>query len=267
MTDTSTPANSIAFALRDQVGGEEISPATISLPLFQEFNGQVLAFVRGSERSADLTESRVRIEEGSYVFRAILPVLLFAAVERDVALLHQSGEVEELDPKRAEIVLQWQSETRRQSQREYRIAASTQRRASSVEITKTTDFHRRDDNQWVPVEKYLFGRVVEAGGKASSNVHLVAEGGGTYIIAASAEMLRQQERNFLHRDLLLRVTGREHLGTGKLRDLRLLEFAADEPGLNEAEFARMVEKGTAAWAGAGGSASAWVDELRGGEGT
>ena len=260
------PANSIAFALRDRVGGEEISPARISLPLFQEFNGQVLAFVRGSERSADLAESRMRIEAGSYVFRAILPALLFAGVERDVAKLHESGAVEAIDPRRAEIVLQWQAETRRQAQREYRIAAGTQRRASRFEITRTTDFHRRDDNQWVPVEKYLFGRVVEAGGKASSNVHLVAEDGETHIIAASAEMLRQQERNFLHRDLLLRVAGRELLGNGKLRDLRLLEFAAGEPGLDEAEFARMVEKGTAAWAGIGASASEWVDELRGGAG-
>ena len=99
------------------------------------------------------------------------------------------------------------------------------------------------------VEKYLFGRVVEAGGKTNTNLHLVLDGSReTVIVAATEQQLQEDERNRLFHEVLVHVSARQNLRTGLLRDVTLLGFADQSAEVDEDALARMVARGTAALA-------------------
>jgi hypothetical protein len=249
----------LTFSIEDVIDGQKISPKTISFALFNEFNEQVARFVRGGNREIDLSQTQVEVTDGSYALRVILGALALAAVEPDFALLHQPDGLGEMDPKRAEVVAQWQEAARRNPQRVYQLTAPS-RRDRPVRIDHTTDLHRREDDQWVTVEKYVFGHVLEAGGK-KPNLHLEPEGGGKIlIVAASEDQLRG--RTPLFYDAMLHVMARQNLRTGELDQARLLDFADYHPAVDEAALDKMVERGTKAWRGVR-DAGKWVEEQRG----
>jgi len=116
---------------------------------------------------------------------------------------------------------------------------------------------------WVAVEKYIHGRVVDWGGKTKANVHLELEDGTTLKVAATQNLLAQEEQNRLYRPALLHINAEENLLTGAIRNPVLLAFETHQPRFDEAEFAAMVERGTAAWSGVQ-NATEWLEELRGG---
>lgn len=252
-------SSTLAFSIEDVIDGQKVSPKTISLALFNDFNEQVARFVRGSNREIDLNQTRVEIHEGSYALHVALSALAMAAVEPDFARLHQPDALGEMDAKRAEVVAQWQELARRNPQRVYRVAEPSGRR-QPVRIDRTTDFHRREDDQWVAVEKYVFGRVLEAGGK-KPNLHLVLEGNGkTLIVTASEEQLR--DRTPLFHDAMLHVTARQNLRTGDLDQVRLVDFDDYKPAVDEQALEQMIERGTKAWS-AVPEAGKWVEDQRG----
>ena len=62
----------LAFSIEDVIDGQKISPKTISLAMFNDFNEQVARFVRGSTREIDLNQTRVEIHYGSYSLHVVL---------------------------------------------------------------------------------------------------------------------------------------------------------------------------------------------------
>jgi hypothetical protein len=118
------------------------------------------------------------------------------------------------------------------------------------------------EDMWVHIEKYLYGKVVDIGGKTRPNVHLELENGTLLTIAATQSDLEQGEQNRLYRPALLHITAEENLITGKLRNYKLLEFDAYQPSYDEAEFNLMVKRGTKAWADVP-DATEWLETLRG----
>ena len=89
---------SVEFVLRGKVGGVDISPRTIGLSQFNEFNGQVETFVSGSQR-LKLDEAHVEIREGSYVLRVLLPAVVRPALN-PIQAAGAGGCAGELDFKR-----------------------------------------------------------------------------------------------------------------------------------------------------------------------
>jgi hypothetical protein len=133
----------------------------------------------------------------------------------------------------------------------------------TVRVDARSDFRNQIESIWVGVEKYVEGTVVDWGGASKANVHVRIRDGKVLIIAASQQLLADEERNRLYRPALLRVSAKENLKTGELRDLNLLSFEADRSGWDEAAFNKLVQKGTQAW---GDTPDNWLDELRSGNG-
>lgn len=161
------------FAIKGMVDGVEITPATISLPLFVEYNDQVLRFLRGSGKGVDLADSRIGVEHGSYRLAVTVAAAIATAVEPDYLRLQQQDSLGDIDPVRAKIIRIWQSDARKFPDRIYMIEAGEISKASPVAISVHSDYHRRDDDQWVRVEKYITGQIYEAGGKGKANLHVV----------------------------------------------------------------------------------------------
>ena len=251
----------IDFVLRGRVDGVEITPATIGLSRFNEFNGQVEEFVRGSGK-LPLDEVRVHIEPGSYMLKVFLPVVVASALEADLRLLGRQDSLGEIDPKRAEVITRWQTKARTSGQLGYTIRPEGAV-LPVVSLDSTTDYRIGQIVPWVKVEKYLFGEIVDMGGAQKANVHIrLSDSGKLVHVRTDQNYLRDQEENRLYRKVLVRVEAEQHHRGGDLRNLRLLSFEDYAPHYDEDALDRFASAGRDAWVDVS-DPSRWVEELRG----
>jgi hypothetical protein len=249
------------FSLDDVVGGQPLTPATVDLPTLRGFLQEIETLIKGDVPGASLADSRVRIEDGSLKLVALVAQFLAADVRADLAKLDETGDLDAIQPKRAQILEQWQLRVRRSPTRVYSIA--TANLAHSIRITNTTQFQHGSENAWVAVEKYLTGKVVNAGGKQDPNIHLVlADTGGSIKVDATEQQLAAEKENQLYKDVTLRVQAEQHLRTKALRNLRLIQFAPQTNEPDEQALAALWQKGRKAWKDVK-SAAGWAEALRG----
>ena len=251
----------IEFVLRDKVEGVEITPSTIGLSRFNEFNQQVEAFIAGSERLKP-EEVQVVIAEGSYKLTALLSAGLLAGLEPDLRALQRQDSLGEIDEKRAEVVAKWQARSKSRQELSFAIRPLGGP-LRPVELSMATDYRVGEIVPWVKVEKYLFGTVMDMGGAKTANVHLRLEDTGQIVrVGSNQGTLKGNDR--LYHKALLRVEAEQHFRSGQLRNVRLIAFEDYEPAYDEAALDRFAEVGGVAWADVPDAAE-WVRQLRGGE--
>ena len=249
----------LRFTVSDYINNVAVSPAHVSLALLGEFQKDVSDFLRGSTREVDPAKVVISLEAGSLAL-VVSGLLSANGLWQDIQRLNRAGSLSGIDTKRAAVVERWQINAMKNTQRRYLILEPEGRIA--IEVNATSGFARNDD-QWVYVEKYLHGKVVDLGGKSQANVHLELTDGSVVIVAATQNLLMQGEKNRLYRPALLRVKAEENILTGPLRNVELLGFETHQPSYDDGEFSRMVDSGTAAWANTP-VGSAWLDDVRGG---
>lgn len=249
------------FILRDKVEGVEVTPSTIDLSRFNEFNKQVEDFIAGSEK-LPMEGVHAEIEEGSYKLKVFLPVVVMTAIASDLRLLHQQDSLGEIDPKRAEIVVKWQSRAKKSTDLSYLVRASDS--GDAIRFTRETDYRVGKIAPWVKVEKYLFGMIVDMGGASKANVHIrLLDTKEVVTVDTTQAYLRDQEENRLYHKVLARVEADQHFKTGALRNYRLISFEDYQPGYDESALNSFAEAGRRAWADVP-DAAGWVREMRGG---
>jgi len=253
------PINQLRFAVSDRINDLDVSPSHVSLALLGDFQKEVNDFLRGSNRDVDPSKVLVSIENGSLAFVA-MGLLTANTLWTDLEHLKSMDSLSLIDPKRASVVERWQSAAQKNPHRRYLVADQSSQ-VSFFSVDSTSDFHKMED-MWVHTEKYLYGKVVDIGGKTKPNVHLELENGILLTIAATQSDLAQGEQNRLYRPALLHITAEENLITGELRNYKLLEFDDYQPSYDETEFKLMVERGTKAWADVP-DATEWLETLRG----
>lgn len=252
------PVNELRFALTDRINDAEVGPMHVPLSLLGEFQKDVSDFLKGSGREVGPDEVLVAVEEGSLAF-VVSGVLAATSLWMDLGRLQSPDALNLIDAKRAAVIKRWQAAARQNPHRHYRVADVSGQIGFSVDATSD---YREVEEVWVQVEKYVYGRVVDLGGKTKANVHLEVDGGGTLIVAATQELLAQEEQNHLYHPALLHISAEENLLTGSLRNPRLLAFESHQPTYDENEFQQMVKRGTAAWAEVENSTE-WLESLRG----
>lgn len=261
---TMNSVHKLEFVLSGKRDGVDITPFTIGLNRFNEFNQQVAAFISGSSK-APLDDVHVRIEEGSYKLTTTLSSLLLASVEPDLQTLQRQDSLGDIDSKRAEVVAKWQAQSKRSPDISITIQPIDIPSLPLVQLTYKTDYRVDDITPWVRVEKYLFGTVEDMGGATRANLHLRIEGIKDQVkMAADQSYLKDQKRNRLYHPVLVRIEAQQHYKTGKLRNLRLLSFEDHELKYDEAALEQFTKAGRLAWAEVP-DAAAWVREQRGGE--
>ena len=253
----------IEFVLKDKVNGVEVTPSTIGLNRFNEFNLQVAEFIAGTER-LKLDDVHVVIEPGSYKLVAMVPVMIMSSLEPDLKLLAREDSLGEIDSKRADVIRTWQAQSKKSPDTIYAIRSDNVD-ITPIELNAKTDFHMGDVIPWVRVEKYLFGTVTDMGGAQKANVHLRLDDSGQIVrIGTNQGYLKEQQQNRLYHKMLVRVEAEQHIKTGDLRNVRLLSFEDYEPLFDEAALDRFAEAGKKAWSDVP-DAAAWVRKLRGGD--
>lgn len=251
----------LEFSLDDVIGGRPLTPLTVDLPTLRGFFEEVEKLIKGDVVGASLSDSRVRLEDGSVKLVILVAHLLAADVRSDLAKLEATGDLDAIQPRRAEVVEQWQARTRRFPSRAYSIQIGSTNHA--LRVASTSQFQHGSNNAWVSVEKYLAGKVVNAGGKQDPNVHLVlADSGESVLISATEQQLGAEKENQLYKDVTLRVQAKQHVRTKVLRDIRLIQFLAQASEADERALANLWQKGREAWRDVT-LAAGWVESLRG----
>jgi hypothetical protein len=258
---TMNAVNKIEFTLREQVDGVEVTPHTIGLSRFNEYNQQVEAFIAGSQKGK-LTETRVEVGEGSYKLTVMLSAAVAVALEPDLALLDREDVLGELDPKRAEIVAKWQARAKADPTVRFEIKPDRPD-LPTVRLLHNTDFRIGAVVPWVKVEKNLFGTILDMGGVQKANIHLkLKDTGQTIIINAAQSYLQALHENRLYRQALVHVSAQQHYRTGALRNVQLIAIEDYVSVYDEAALDRFAERGREAWRDVP-DAVAWVRERRG----
>jgi hypothetical protein len=251
----------LEFHLSDVIDNRPLTPATVDLPTLRGFLEEVEKLIKGDFREASLSDSRVRLEPGSIKLVALVSSLLAADVQTDLAKLDEMGDLDAIQPRRAEVIEQWQSRARRFPNRTYCIQSSPF--LPAVRIGNNSQFQHGSETAWVTVEKYLSGKVVNAGGKQDPNVHLVlADSGESVRISATEQQLGGEKENQLYKDVTLRVKAEQHIRSKALRDVRLIQFLTSTNEADEQALANLWKKGREAWRDVT-SAAGWVESLRG----
>ncbi len=251
----------LEFTLKGKVEGVEITPSTIGLYSFNRFNHDVEEFITGSERG-QADNIRVSIESGSYKIVAFIPAVLLVTLNRDLRFMERPDSLQNMDQRRANIVRRWQSQARKGGDLTVTIAPGDQS-LKPVVISRSTDFHAPDQNEWVKMEEYVLGTITDMGGAAKANIHLKLADGRTIIAASSEEYLRNQNQNFLYHKAQVRISAEKNVRTKGLRNERLIAIIGEGPSYDPKEIENLIAKGTAAWADVS-DAVGWVREQRGG---
>ncbi len=247
--DQTDKGGAFHFSVRDVVDGREIGPAFLPFALLQAFTDEVGRFLRGGTRLVDLAAVPAGLAGPALGLTVTLDAGAHGALRRECGLLADGpAGLARIDPRRAEVILGWQEAARKCPQRVYRVYDPAGTKGGGLRIDAKTRFQPTEEETWVEVEKYLFGRVVEAGGKTNTNLHLVLDGSReTVIVTATEQQLQEDERNRLFHEVLVHVSARENLRTHQLRDVTLLAFADQSGEVDEDALARMVARGTQLW--------------------
>lgn len=249
------------FFLHDTVGGRPISPANVDLPTLRGFLEEVEKLIKGDSPGESLSDSQVRIEDGSLKVGALVSLIMAASVDADLRALAATGDLDVIQPPRAAVIELWQKRAQRSTSRRYAIGSEAS--PAPLEISASGQLQHRSENAWVAVERYLVGRVVNMGGKQNPNVHIVlTDSNESLRVNASEQQLGAEKENQLYKERTLRVQAEQHLKTKGLRNVRLVEFLPTTIEADEGALQALWKRGKEAW-GTTGPASAWVEALRG----
>jgi hypothetical protein len=246
----------LELVLDDVVDGMPVAPSSMPVGLLSQFHEQIAKFLKGSHADVQLDSLRVSIEQGSY--KLVLPVVaLVSGLASDLALL-SSGSIDDIDPKRAEVIEDWQKSALRTPTRHYALLADS---IQPIRIHSGSRFERHDNAVWAAVEKYIQGQVVDLGGK-KPNLHLQLADGTMLKVNTRQDQVLMEEKNLVYRQAMLHLRAEENIANGKLRNVHLIDFVGYTPTFDPDSFDAMVAKGRKAWADVP-DASQWVEEQRG----
>jgi hypothetical protein len=146
----------VEFAIRGKVGGVQITPRTIGLSLFNQFNKEVEDFIKGTQKGLKLSDSTLEITDGSYKLRVALLAAVLTSLEPDLLRLKHEDSLGKIDPERADVVKRWQA----------RIKAEQNTRTGELRDPKLIEFA-----DYAPrYDEEALERFIEAGTQAWADV-------------------------------------------------------------------------------------------------
>lgn len=252
-------AQPLFISLHEDSGGYEISPDRVPMAVLRAFVKDVEDFLRGDGGELDMQDLDVGIVKGSLAIQTA--PMASPGLFRDLRLLADSGRLDGLDKKRREVIERWQKVASGVRRSVFRIDAPGISR--EISISAATDFHADDADQWVQVERYLQGEIVEMGGLKKVNAHIRLQDGTLIPVESDREFFRSDTVNRLYKMAMARISAEYNVVTRKYRNARLLGFEEHQQALDEAQLQRLTERGAKAWATVP-NATDWVDSLRGG---
>lgn len=121
---------------------------------------------------------------------------------------------------------------------------------------------------WFDEEWYVFGEIVDLGGKTHPNVHIDTKDFGILKIAANKDMLSDDDKNRLYKKQQLRIRIKRNLRTGAFKQgsAQLIEFVDFEADESPDEYLDRLIAASKACMDKMGDPDQWLKKIRGYEG-
>ncbi len=134
--------------------------------------------------------------------------------------------------------------------------------AAELLVDRRTMFKRTDD-VWVEVELYLYGEVIDAGGKEKANIHVAVPGKGVFIVQTPKKTIAELKESIIYKPYGLRVLGKQNMSTGEVdrNSVQFVELIDHQARFDKAYFDQLRKKASP-WI-KGIDPDAWLNEIRG----
>ena len=135
--------------------------------------------------------------------------------------------------------------------RDYAFSIKTSiENTNEVSVDNTTHFYRTEA-VWVDAEFYFYGKVTNAGGKGTANIHIVTEELGTVIIQTPISFLEHYDENMLYKTFGIRAIGKQHSETGEVdtSTLKFVELVDYQPKYDEQYLKALRDRAKKSWLG------------------
>lgn len=224
--------------------GKPLKPEDYDIKALRELLAEVEVLLFPNDRRERPVIS-YEVQEGSVrnIFRTGLQAV--AQTGAVLGLVVAAGTIDVLEPRTAkaiEAMQRWAQE----SDLAFTLRTSLPNSAE-LRIDGSTHFFRTEATS-VESEVYLYGKVVEAGGKGKPNIHLNVDGQGVHIIDASEQVLADLKDNILYHTMGIRAIGRQNLQTGEIEkgSLKLIELI-DYDAQFEAAYLKKLQAKANSW--------------------
>lgn len=251
------PVN-ITIALEDESRGYAISPKRVPLSLLSAFTSEVQTFIRGADKEIDAAEIDVSVVEGSLALA--MPAVFAPSLTHDLRYLQHSSDLSRIDQKRRSVMERWQSSARHFQSRVFKISLGDA--STAIIVDNKTDFRAVEVENWIAVERYIQGELMDLGGSKESNAHIKLPNGKTLTVRTNKDQIRSRTDNMVYRVVHLRIRAEYNLDSGELRNPQLIEFVNYSPKFDAEAFERLTGNGAEAWKDVDDPAR-WVRQLRG----
>ena len=251
----------IEIRIQGTKGQKELSPDNydISEIIALLHNTENLLFPSDKKHRPPITYS---LESGSV--RNILKTSLQVVIGFN-ALLYQINEtqsIEFLDYRTAKAFEVFQEMAVKNN---YVVEISTSlEKSNKLHVAINTEFYK-SESVWVETELYLYGEIVDMGGKNKSNIHLSTEEFGTVLINTPKEILKSYDENYLYKRYGIRAIGKQNIETGEIdkTSLNFKEIIFYPTSYDERYLFRLIKKAKQSWTEIA-DIDEWLRELRGG---
>ena len=143
------------------------------------------------------------------------------------------------------------------------IIKTSLKNTSSLEISRTTQYYR-SENIWLDSDLYLYGKIVNMGGKTNPNIHLSTDDYGLVTIQTSEDILANQKDNLLYKYVGIHVQAKQNIKSGQLEksEVKLLAFVNYEQSYDDDYLSSLINKASKSWKDVPDT-DKWLAETRG----
>lgn len=202
----------IEIRVKGQKGNLDLTPDTYDIRDIRKVLKQVENLLFPDQKRGRPTIS-YQIEEGSvrHLFKTgIQAIIGFNAV---IGQVETQNNIDFLEANTAKAIEIFQKSA---LEHEYQYSISTSLDNSyKLSIDTKTSFSRSED-YWVDAEFYFYGKLTNAGGKNTANIHVDTKEMGTVRIDTPISFLQQLEENLLYKPYGIRAVGKQHIETGEI---------------------------------------------------
>lgn len=165
---------------------EKLTPETLDIIEVQNFLEIGNKLISGDLEKDSRGTVGLNYEEGSVIFNFVVSAALATGFNADLAEINRNHTLEGVAKNRAISIVELQRKAKKMNW-EFEISGSDPKKEETkIRIGKDTAYAMPAD-EWVEVEKVLYGELTDIGGSSTSNMHVKLEDGKTIKIPASKE--------------------------------------------------------------------------------
>ena len=202
------------------------------------------------------------IEQGSVKHIIKTSIQLIIAFNAIIGQINAVQNIDFLDMNTANAIENFQNIA---IKKDYNINIKTSlENTNEVKVDRTTKY-RTTKAIWVDASFYFYGKITNAGGKDTANIHILTADLGTIRVQTPINFLQEYEENILYKTLGIRAVGKQHSLTGEIdiTTLKFIELVDYQPKYDEVYLKELREKAKKSWLNKI-NADYWLKEIRGG---